>query len=240
MTDTTLILVALVLFLFLLNFRTTLITLTAIPLSFVITALVFHFSATCLYLTPPNAIALRWRPTVDRYMTPYFAQAWTLFAPDPIVDTRELLVSCRIVRPDGSVEDSPWLDITTPLRDQRARYRIGPASALERAQTGGLHIVLAPPDPLIERLGDDAENDPAYAAYKAQRDKIVEQGHRLLRRVASAACDRTYGDGVTREVAVRMLRTPSPPFSQRRAPLSESETTYVDFPRGPYERVAAY
>jgi CzcA family heavy metal efflux pump len=37
------ILVVLVLFLFLLNFRTTAITLTAIPLSFVITAVVFHF-----------------------------------------------------------------------------------------------------------------------------------------------------------------------------------------------------
>ncbi len=37
------ILVTIVLFLFLLNFRTTFITLTAIPLSFVITALVFHF-----------------------------------------------------------------------------------------------------------------------------------------------------------------------------------------------------
>jgi hypothetical protein len=205
-----------------------------------VAALVFHFSATCLYLTPPNAIALRWRPTVDRYMTPYFAQAWTLFAPDPIVDTRELLVSCRIARADGSFEDSPWLDITTPLRDQRARYRIGPASALERAQTGGLHIVLAPPDPLIERLGADAENDPAFAAYKAQRAAVVEQGQRLLRRVASAACDRAYGRGVTTEVAVRMLRTPSPPFSHRRAPLSESETTYVDFPRGPYEPVAAF
>jgi len=37
------ILVTIVLFLFLLNFRTTLITLTAIPLSFVITAIVFHY-----------------------------------------------------------------------------------------------------------------------------------------------------------------------------------------------------
>lgn len=205
-----------------------------------VAALVFHFSATCLYLTPPNAIVLRARPAVDRYMSPYFAQAWTLFAPDPIVDTRELLVSCQIARPDGSTEDSPWLDITTPLRDQRARYRIGPASALERAQTGGLHIVLAPPDPLIERLAENGEHDPAYVAYKEQRAAMVEQGNRLLRRVASASCDRAYGRGATTEVGVRMLRTPSPPFSQRRAPLSSSETTYIDFPRGPYEPVAPF
>ena len=173
-------------------------------------------------------------------MTPYFTQAWTLFAPDPIVDTRELLVSCRIARPDGATEDSPWLDITTPLRDQRARYRIGPASALERAQSGGLHMVLAPPDPLIARLADTAKNDLAYVAYKEQRAAMIEQGHRLLRRVASAACDRAYGRDATTEVAVRMLRTPSPPFSQRRAPLSASQTTYLEFPRGRYESVAPF
>lgn len=207
-----------------------------------ITALTVHFALTLLYLMPANPVGLRVRPAVSAYMDPFFTQNWALFAPDPIVDTRELLVSCRIRDGHGGATDTAWANITSPLRDKRAEYRVGPANAIERAQMGPLHLVLAPGDPLIERLARDKGKEFAalIADYEQERKRTAERGHRLLRRVASAACDRLYGDGAATEVAMRMLVTESPPFSRRAEPLSSSATRYVDFPWGPYERVALF
>jgi hypothetical protein len=207
-----------------------------------VAALVVHFGFTLLYLMPANPIGLRVRPVVSGYVDPFFTQNWALFAPDPIVDTRELLVSCRHPDGRGGSTDTPWANITTPLRDKRAEYRVGPSNAIERAQMGPLHLVLAPGDPLIERLARDKAKEFAALIdeYEQERKQNAERGHRLLRRVASAACDRLVGRGAATQVAMRMLVTPSPPFSRRAEPMSASETRYVDFPWGPYESVALF
>ena len=94
-----------------------------------VAALVFHFSATGLYLTPPNAIALRARPAVDRYMTPYFAQAWTLFAPDPIVDTRETGTK--------STFDLETMQNIPSARDPWVMLEKTPGIVMDRANVGG-------------------------------------------------------------------------------------------------------
>jgi hypothetical protein len=203
-----------------------------------IAVLVVHFTLTLGYLTPPNAIGIRLRPVIDRYMEPYFSQAWSLFAPDPVVDTRELLVSCRVRDPDGSQRDTAWANITSPLRAQRAVYRIGPSNTVERAQLGPLHVVLAPAAPTTPPDAAPTGTGATTVAEDPATARRTEDGRRLLRRVASAVCDRSQGAGVTVAVAVRMLRTESPPFSRRHEPLSTSKTTYLDFPWGPHERVA--
>ena len=209
-----------------------------------ILALAVHFGFTLLYLAPANAVGLRARPVVSGYMEPFFRQNWSLFAPDPLVDTRQLLVSCRVADGRGGTRDTDWADITTPLRDQRYTYRLGPSSALERTQMGPLHMILAPEDPLIERLAERDDPKKEFAAllsrYEAERTGTADRGQRLLRRVASVACDRIVGPGVATEVATRMRVTESPPFSRRHEPLSSSTSRYVDFPWGPHEPVTPF
>lgn len=203
--------------------------------------LIVHFAFTVAYLMPPNPLRLEHQAAISGYMEPYFAQNWSLFAPDPIVDTRLLLVACRR-RGHGPDAHVSWTNITAPLRRTRATQRIGPVLAIERNQMGALHSVFAPEDPLIARLAAvDAEKYASViATYDAVRSRIAERGLRVLRRVASAECDRLHGAGGTSEVGMRMVIIKSPPFSRRGQPLERGETHYVDLPWGSHERVAAY
>jgi hypothetical protein len=170
------------------------------------------------------------------------SQNWALFAPDPTADTRLLLVSCRIPQADGELVETPWVNITAPLREVKGRYRIGPANRLERAQMAPLYLMFPPGDPMLERAAQRNEKhifDEVLAEYEELRRDAVVQGQRLLTRVASAECDRAYGAGRVTEVATRMVTIEPPKFSKRREPDSAGETQYVQFPWKPYEHVAS-
>src|ERR1041385_3987390 len=99
-------------------------------------ALGLHFAATLAYLIPASPLKARIVAPVKRYMEPLFVQHWELFAPEPVVDTRLFLVSCRLTGPDGQKE-TPWSDITTPVRENEYRYhRLTPAERFERLHQG--------------------------------------------------------------------------------------------------------
>jgi hypothetical protein len=213
----------------------------AVP-AVLIAALAVHFTCTLVYLMPPNPMSVRARPVVGSYMEPFFSQNWSLFAPDPVADTRLLLVSCRVEEPDGSATETPWANITSPLRAVKSRYRVGPANQLERAQLAPLYMIFPPGDALIEKVASQNEEhlfDEVLAQYEEARRKTLTDGTRLLTRVGSAECDRIHGTGRTREVALRMVTIEPPKFSQRHLPDSAGDTLYVQFPWAPYESVAA-
>jgi Family of unknown function (DUF5819) len=202
-----------------------------------------HFGITLIYLTPLNPVKLRLLPLVNRYMVPFFEQRWELFAPDPLVDTRLLLVSCRLVDAQGNVEERPWSNMTSAYRDLKHRYRLTPADRIERAQFTALQLLFGAKDELVKRLLEHPDDDsPAYKKAVEQigeeQAKRAEVGMRLMGRVASAECDRLYGQGRTKEVRVRMATIKSPPFSQRRKPTEAGETRYADFPWMTHEKVA--
>jgi hypothetical protein len=191
--------------------------------------LAVHFALTLAYLTPANPIRLEHQGPILAYMEPFFSQNWSLFAPDPTVDTRYLLVACRR-HSDGPDEHAGWINITAPLRRTRADDRLGPVLAIERNQMGPLHSVFAPEDPLMARLAatDPVTYEPVISRYKAMRD------------AAAVECDRQHGAGATVAVGMRMVIIQSPPFSKRHEPLETGKTDYVELPWGPYERVATY
>src|ERR1043165_27054 len=82
-------------------------------------ALALHFGATVVYLMPLNPLKLHFQRSLQKYIDPYFSQRWELFAPNPVVDSRRFLVSCRLHAPDGTDADSAWADITTPVQQLR-------------------------------------------------------------------------------------------------------------------------
>jgi uncharacterized protein DUF5819 len=206
-------------------------------------ALLLHFGITCLYLTPLNPIKPALIPALEGYMSPFFTQQWGLFAPNPKVDTRLLLVACKVVNEQGQVEERPWSNMTAPFRALKQKYRLTPADRLDRAQQVSVHMMYAKPDDLAQKLIDNPEDTPEYrkAVELIEQDRKTrkETGTRLMARVASAECDRINGEGKTREVRVRLITIKSPPFSQRWSPNEDGETSRMDFDWLPYEKVAA-
>jgi hypothetical protein len=208
-----------------------------------VAALVVHFTFTLAFLTPINPVKLRVLPLINSYMVPLFEQRWELFAPDPLVDTRFLLVSCRLKRPDGGIEERPYSNMTTAYRELKHRYRLTPADRLERAQFAPIHMMMGEQDALAKRLlahpdNDSPEFERARQAVEDNRNERGRAGVRLLDRVASAECDRLYGRGRATEVRVRMAIVKSPPFSKRELPTEDGEAKYIDFPWGKYVEVA--
>ncbi len=198
---------------------------------------------TLAFLTPLNPLKMRALPLINGYMVPLFEQRWELFAPDPLVDTRYLLVSCRVAGEGGAVEEKPFSNMTAAYRDLKHRYRLTPADRLERAQFSPIHMMMGEQDALAKRLLSHTENEsPAFQrareAIEKSRTERGKAGVRILARVASAECDRLFGQKRTRQVRVRMAIVKSPPFSKREQATEEGETKYIDFPWEPYEEVA--
>jgi hypothetical protein len=207
-------------------------------------ALAIHFVMVAVYVSPLNPLKLRLIPVVYGYIQPMFDQRWELFAPEPHVDTRMLLVSCRMTDAQGNAAETPWTDMTAAFRMLKYKYRLTPADRIDRAQHSAIHMIFDKPDPLVEKLLEHPnESSPEYQKaiklIEEQRKAKKEVGQRLLARTASSECDRLYKEGQVREVRVRMAVRKSPPFSQRDLPDEAGEVSFSDFPWMPYERAAS-
>jgi hypothetical protein len=206
--------------------------------------LMLHFGITCLHLTPLNPVKITLLPYLSEYTQPLFQQRWDLFAPNPIVDTRMLLIACRVRTERGDIEERPWSNMTAQFRALKERYRLTPADRIDRAHMASVHLLYEKPDALTDKLLNTPEDTPEYKqlveVIEAERKAKRALGTQLMARVASAECDRLYGPDRTTEVRTRMVTVKSPPFSRRWSSVEDAgETSYVDFDWLPYERVAA-
>ncbi|WP_437944931.1 DUF5819 family protein [Sorangium sp. So ce296] len=220
-------------------------------------ALVFHFAMTLSYLTPQNPLKLRFARLIDGYMHPFLQQNWHLFAPDPITDTRVLMVACRLRQPDGGATETGWIDITTPYWEAHLDDRLGPAARLGRSVTGAARLIYsadptslqmakkleehraraqaggggaeAPEEQVVDRLRDEV---------KKEQDAGFQLGKIVLERAGSAHCDSLFGPNRTTAVRMRMAVLKFPRFSRRDLPDSRGAMTYYDFDWAPVQAVA--
>ncbi|MEH0556547.1 DUF5819 family protein [Streptomyces sp. B21-101] len=75
-------------------------------------ASVFHVLLVFLHVAPANTISKRYSPLINSWVYPFFEQNWRLFAPDPESVNRQILARTAHTGSDGSVEVSPWFDLT--------------------------------------------------------------------------------------------------------------------------------
>ncbi|WP_437636485.1 DUF5819 family protein [Sorangium sp. So ce854] len=220
-------------------------------------ALCFHFAMTLAYLTPQNPLKLRLARLIEGYMNPFFQQNWHLFAPDPITDTRLLMVACRLRAPDGSTTETGWTDITTPYWEAHLDNRLGPATRVGRSVTGAArllysadpaalqmakkldeHRARAQPDGGGQEPPEEQELQRLRDQVKKEQDAAYRLGKIVLERAGSAHCDSLHGPGRTTAVRVRMGVLRFPRFSRRDLPDAKGDMTYYDLDWAPYQPVA--
>lgn len=149
--------------------------------TFVGVCLVVHFAATVVHVGPLNPLQLRYGQQASDYLSPYFEQNWSLFAPDPIASERGILVRARL----DTGETSEWFDIASAANaDARSRLLLSPRTS--RIISNGLAMYLTP-DPLravwIERAEErDIELDPSALELTPEERAFQERAEDLLHR----------------------------------------------------------
>ncbi|MFF8189595.1 DUF5819 family protein [Streptomyces bobili] len=77
-----------------------------------LTASVVHVLLMFLHVAPVNTVSKRYSPLINAWVYPFFEQNWRLFAPDPESVNRQILARTARTGSDGSVQVSPWFDLT--------------------------------------------------------------------------------------------------------------------------------
>lgn len=213
-----------------------------IALIAIISALSIHIIITIIYLLPINPVTLRTQTIIQGYMLPLFEQNWQLFAPNPVSETRVILVQCRLREHDNQIIETAWQDITTPYWEQHVTNRLSPADRIVRAHTHTARIIYGS-DPLVLRLEEHRTEEDSPLNQVLDEVKHAEQEqHRTateaLQRIASAHCDLVVGLGRTDEVRVKLALLEFPRFSERDKPDEEGELRHYILEWMPYQHVA--
>jgi hypothetical protein len=223
-------------------------------------AMAMHFLATALFVAPLNPIKLEWGDEIACYMTPYFEQNWSLFAPNPISEERGMLVRARVTDVDGTIRTTPFADITNPAIEAVHGNRVFP-SRHARLVSSGIQM-LSWEDPVIERYRQTLRKrqeaqleqppperaagptpaepspdgtSPVEPPLTPPEQRYRARTERFLQTLASAESVRRWGPEVV-AVQVRLVRHEFPRFSERRSERT-GLVTYEDLVWMP--RVAA-
>jgi len=201
-----------------------------------------HFCIHLLYLLPINPITLDIAPLVEDYMNPWFSQDWRLFGPDPITQTRTLLVACQLQPYHGLVVESAPVDESTPLWQAQARQRFSSAAWLARLHSNTIQLYLDQSDVRLqlERQRTVEESGLNQIIEEIQAEEALRHtlARRLLARLGAAHCDQRYGANRTIATHITLVTLPAPLFSQRHLPGVAGEAEAHSFGWMPYEPVA--
>lgn len=71
-----------------------------------------HIALVFFHVAPPNPVSRRYSQQIDAWVYPLFEQNWRLFAPNPDSVNRQVLARTAHAGPDGSMQVSPWFDLS--------------------------------------------------------------------------------------------------------------------------------
>jgi hypothetical protein len=102
--------------------------------------LILHFIVIGFSQFPDNPLQHQYKVQLNHYMDPYFAQAWTLFAPNPVSTNMNLLVQFEYELNDKSTL-SDWLDASDPLTKEHQISFWSPSQRVSKFLMSSMQIV---------------------------------------------------------------------------------------------------
>jgi hypothetical protein len=218
------------------------------------TLVAFHFTMTILYVLPLNPVKISVGADVERYMAPYFRQRWALFAPDPPLDNKILLLRYRLEK-NSLVEESEWHDLDTMVLEARRENLLSPLERFGRVNRAVLAAAMGTYDGVLDLFReqlekrfkdqvprdadgvDDEERRWARAAAKITEYKTEELKamRPFLYRAGGSTCQALYPDSNVIASQYRIVRHEFPRYSDRAQADSEGPKKAIDLEWGDYD-----
>lgn len=203
-----------------------LITLTAL--------LSVHFLMTIAVTLPPTPLTAEHGKAIDAWIYPYFAQSWSFFAPTPPTEDDFVIAQYRYRSPSGSIEESPWINLSRTLNEATQRDRV---SSLAIVQATAMNAYC---DLVKSELFKNGKLDEALLQRLTAAHQQPPSLHTLER--AAMSCFRiTSFNGNPEAVRIGILNHKFPRFTQRNKPDNpDADNSEIRFPFVAFESVAAF
>lgn len=176
---------------------------------------------------PMNPIKVRMLPLLDSTIGTFFAQNWSLFAPNPVSQDFMLLVQPLQDSTRSRLKDNQWFNLSSPYWDRFHSNRFSAYDRLARSQSSALRSAMTG-DPSLASLLEACNNKDTLAcsSYRKLFAAIrIVQKEKLIR-ISSAFCNDLPILRNHAYVAIRIRVISFPPWSKRNGEENEETKDY--------------
>ena len=157
-------------------------TISSIIKGLFVTMLIVHFSILFFHQLPDNPLKHEFKYEFHGYVDPFFTQAWTLFAPNPINSNMSLLMRFEYENDDIEPEITNWIDITEPLIKDREDNFWSPAQRVSKFTQSCMSNIQENNGLILKEINkiDSLKNDTIKAKKFYLEAMSVAYGHQSI------------------------------------------------------------
>lgn len=187
----------------------------------VISILIIHFGILFLHQLNDNPLQHEYKYELHSYVDPFFSQAWTLFAPNPINTNMSLIIRFNSKLENGKIHITEWIDLTDPLIQDRKENFWAPTQRISKFTQSCMSNVNENHKLIIEQITkvDSLANDTLKAKLFYNNALMNTYGHNSLlqysKYVARNYFEKSNLQPIQIEVQYRILNAKFPRFSKR-------------------------
>jgi len=187
----------------------------------IIAILIVHYGILFLHQLNENPIQHEYKYKLHSYVDPFFSQAWTLFAPNPINTNMSLLMRFNYHIEDSTSHETEWLDITEPLIKDRKENFWSPAQRISKFTQSCMSNVNDNHRLILEQITnvDSLAKDTIKAKSFYKNALMTTYGHKSLLQYSKYIARSYFSENniqVERvEIRYRILNAKFPRFSKR-------------------------
>lgn len=183
--------------------------------------LLMHFSILALHQLPENPLQHQFKKNLLAYVDPFFSQAWTLFAPNPINSNMSLLMRFEY-NISNNVDTTNWIDITEPLIKIREANFWSPAQRISKFTQTCMSNVNESHKKIIEHIGktDSLKSDTLKAKSFYMKAMATSYGYKSILQYSQYVANNYFnGKGLLPnkvKLQYKVLNSRFPRFSKRK------------------------
>lgn len=143
--------------------------------------LIIHFSILFIHQLPENPIKHQFKHSLHNYVDPFFSQAWTLFAPNPISSNMSLLMRFEY-KERKAANVTEWMDITEPMIVDRKNNFWSPAQRISKFTQSCMSNINDNHKLILEQINkiDTLKNDTVKSKIFYRNAINTTYGHRSI------------------------------------------------------------